>query len=323
MVASRLTVLSVILALWGCGAAGGPHGGGENLPSTGSHGFTIDEDFRLSQAGVDLRSPSVILSGETKRWMYLIEDDGERSRAVRYEMTASSVEMDDILRTELQLEGKPWEDDDLVFLEVQTTEEGYQAVFLRQGADVVEWALSDNGTDWSLRDQSIPLPGDTLKGLTLGKKGNDWLIWALSEESLWMGELDSDNEWEWTDIGLPTGLPFGEEEIGLWEKNGMSSLQVLTEVTPTGRPQYRMWYGGIRIAVSGILDGGIGFAASWDGMHWERSPNGATLYNAGFGEKEPFVLEGPNQDTLYYSRFWKKEGSNRHVIGRALRNGIE
>ena len=52
MVTPRVLLL-VALLQWGCGAAGGPHGGGDNLPSTGSHSFTMDEDFRLSQSGVD------------------------------------------------------------------------------------------------------------------------------------------------------------------------------------------------------------------------------------------------------------------------------
>jgi len=320
----RPLMFCVLLGLTGtgCGAAGGPHGGGDNLPSTQSHPFSVDEEFRLSLSGTDLRSPSLVVGEEGSTWVYLVETKDDQSRVSRVRLEPDTTELDESLREELLLEGVPWVQSAPFLLEVHPLDEGYLAAFSNPSVQGIQFATSQDGIQWNLDDTRGPIiaPEGLPRGFSSHFSEQGLKIWMVAENGksvLYGQENQAESDWDWQELELPAGDHDGQRIPGLWEQDGISSCHIMTQQTETGRTLYRMWYGGIREAASGIEDGGIGFAGSWDGELWVASPDGSTIYNAGFGEKDPFLWEFKGQTHLYYSRFWKKEGSNRHVIGRA------
>jgi hypothetical protein len=310
------------LGTMGCGAAGGSHGGGDNLPSTQSHPYDVDEDFQLSRSGTDLRSPSLLVGEEGSTWVYLVETKDDVSIASRIRLDPDATDLNESLREELLLEGTPWEHSPPFQLEIHPLGERYLAVFSEPSVQGIQFAESDDGIQWNLDGTRAPIlgPEGLPRAFSSHLSEQRLKIWMVTEDGkslLYGQENETGSDWEWKDVERPAGDREGQSTPGLWEQDGISSCHVMTQITETGRTLYRMWYGGIREAASGILDGGIGFAGSWDGELWVASPDGSTVYNAGFGEKDPFLWEAKGRTHLYYSRFWKKEGNNRHVIGRA------
>jgi hypothetical protein len=104
----------------------------------------------------------------------------------------------------------------------------------------------------------------------------------------------------------------------LWEREGMLSARAHVETSPLGRPVWRLWYAGARRRASGALDVSTGFAASHDGLRWERSDLNPLVRRGNFGEREAHELHLDGQRYLVHAGFWKREGANRHVI-RVLR----
>ena len=324
----RLLIIFTLLGLseMGCGAAGGAHGGGNNLPSTQSHPYSVDEDFQLSRSGTDLRSPSLLVGEDGSTWVYLVETKDGVSRASRTLLSPDSTDFDESQREELLLEEAPWVHDPPFLLEIHALDEEYVAVFSEPSVQGIQFATSSDGIQWNLDDSRAPIlsSGGLPRSFSSHHSEQGMKIWMVTEDGkslLYGQENETGPEWNWKDVERPARDLGGQSSPGLWEQDGISSCHVMTELTETGRTLYRMWYGGIREAASGIQDGGIGFAGSWDGELWVASPDGSTVYNAGFGEKDPFLWAERGQTHLYYSRFWKKEGSNRHVIGRATLEG--
>jgi hypothetical protein len=204
-------------------------------------------------------------------------------------------------------------------------EEGYSLLYLNSAGTGIGIAASNDGETWS-REDSNPffaassLPEETARIVAFSGlfHAGDWHLWCLTESMKFVHGLKTKNgDWDLSPMELPQDFDPEGSGPGLWEKDGVSSFHVQLEKTPIGRTTFRMWYGGVRNAASGMKDGGIGFAGSEDGVIWTRSTQGATLYNSGFGEKMPFFYSNGAQERIYYARYWRKEGDNRHVIGVA------
>ena len=112
--------------------------------------------------------------------------------------------MEDVTRTELNLDGAPWEEKGFLFLEVHVLQDEYHAIFFRESGAEIERALSDDGLNWTLSLKSSVSSGAPMAA-SLHRSDHSWLLWALADDTLWLGEQKESGEWAWTDVGPPAG----------------------------------------------------------------------------------------------------------------------
>ncbi len=317
------------LVAMGCGAGTGTNGGAANLPSAGSHPFTEVEEVLIGEKGQDYRSPSVAIVGE-ELWMWVQRQSTSDPTDQAIELHSSSDGLHWTLQHEnvFQVPSSEWEKGFLSSPSV-TGKPGAFTLWYIGGDDRsgVGMATSEDGINWKRREPSPIFPdtfptaaGPPLLSPTGIRESEGWAVWFLADDGagLHTGHVpDTGIGTLGEDYPLFEGSGSSETDL-LWEKDAITSIRIQLENSPTGRGLYRMWYGGSRIAASGLQDGGIGFAGSEDGSQWERSPLGPSLYNPGFGEKDPTTIQWQDESLLYYARFWKKEGDNRHVIRLSL-----
>ena len=313
-------LLAILLS--GCGAAGGPHGGDRNLPSAETHPFEPQEEAILSLPGIDLRCPVVLDRSQSSPDLLVIARGEETSEILAFPLLAPGQQLDpDSGKTLELLDGtgasveSDWLDLDLV-----AAEGAFHLLLLDSRGNVVLFQEEEDSR-WHVRHQwdgQAELDGwgaiEQIAGVRLGEELQLYGLDRVRQELLhWTLPLE-------TNGGLSMHSVSATEDWGppeLWESDGISSLSLVTRQTPAGRTQYRLWYGGQRETAGGWTDGGLGFAASWDGEAWMRSPYGGSIVTPGLGEKEPMEWRLEGSTFLLYSRFWRREGINRHVIGIA------
>jgi hypothetical protein len=326
--AIHLSLVAAFCAV-GCGMAGGTHGGDSNLPHAAVSPYTkVEGDPDVALLGTDVRFPSVDgdASGPKVLWAGVSD--------------AGSGQTDAVLRWELD-PAEGWQPSGAVFVAEQATWEAgrVSAPFvIRRGGELLllyvggagaglGLARSTDGVNWE-RDPNNPIvsptgwedDGDAPLGspsLALHPDGSSW-IWYTAASGAAVAAVRETPDGGWTRVA---DAPLFEPQVGpdgdVWERDRIVSCRVFRAQSPLGRAMLRMWYAGARQTSGGGLDTGVGFAGSFDGVAWDRAVSNPVLRLGGFGEKDAFEWRDARGSTLFFAEFWKRDGSNRHVLRNA------
>lgn len=324
---------SLLLPAWACGGAGGPEGGGDNLPDRGASGYERVLPYELPDAGPDaappadpppplvlapdgddesLGGPSATLDGSLIV-LYGARRQGERSALWRAESGDGGVHFTptrDVLRPE--------------------------ALGWTQGPLSAPSVVPHDGRLWLAfaAPEGLGLAHSDDEGLTFTPSPQPWLTPEGPDEQggISSPSLVSHDGQLWlyyTALGAPPDedtpapsviaralvnpdgsltrqgvvLGAGEgcttivgEPVSCWDLGGVKSLEVRVATTGAGRTVWRGMYVGLDSRGKEV---GLGFAASWDGATWSRHPFNPIL-NEGGVEQEPSNLYLDAQYLLFF-----------------------
>ncbi len=274
------------LSLIGCGAAGGPDGGGANLPSRGIAPWVAasEEPLFAPEAGITFSRPSVI-SDPAGPLVHFSETGPEGSRILRGRLVpggAAFAAAPEPILDDAADAGVFRADDGTVWM-AWTEGDGFVSVG-RIGADG-EVAIH---VSTALLATS-PMPVVTPEG--------DLRLYAIEDGAVVMAEIgDTETAPVREVFGPGTGCvdDDGEDE-DCWDGDAIVDLDIRLATTATGRRVYRMTYTGQRGSTHGF-----GFAASFDGLVWERYAFNPT-HTAGNAARAPSTAVDGDRYVLVYA----------------------
>jgi hypothetical protein len=244
------------LMLLGCGAAGGPDGGGANLPSRGIAPWTApsEEPLLEPEAGIAYTRPSV-LSDAAGALVHFTETGPEGSRLLRARLApggstftgAPEAILDDAS------DAGVFRGDDGVTWVAWVEGDGTVSVGRMDAAGAVALHLSTDLVATS------PMPVVTPEGALR--------LYAIQDGAVSLADLGDEGITGTREVFTPgTGCvdDDGADEA-CWDGDAIVDLDVRLATTATGRRVWRMTYTGQRGSTHGF-----GFAASFDGVAWER-----------------------------------------------------
>ncbi len=168
---------------------------------------------------------------------------------------------------------------------------------------------TDGGRTW----QKSPAP--VLADAALASVATDGALWLAAftrpgEPGLWLARSDDGVAWvaDSVPILLPTGVPDS------FEATALASPHLAWLEESSGRGHWALWYGGLEE----LPDPGdapryaIGYAASFDGMDWDRLGGGRPVLSAPAGA--PAVLVDGPRGTLLFDA----PNGRRMAVGVAL-----
>ena len=328
---TRLFHLPLFAALLGgalaCGAGEGTHGGGENLPTTGILPHVALEEPLLSEPGHDLRRPWVVETPEGIR-MWIADRDvgsGETDHIQRHDSASGwSWSPEGTVALEAAREG--WEAGSIDAPCVVRDGDAWRMYYTGGDGAGIGLATSDDGKRWVRHaDNPVLSPAQAWEsegGVTHASVLPDddgWVMWYAGGEGAGIGRATSEDGVSWQRTQeAPVFTPSGSEGDTLWDRDAVLHATITRRVTATGRELFQMWYGGARLNAANALDLSIGYAGSFDGIHWERFKLAPVLHEGGLGESEAFPISVDGHPALLYTRYWKKEGVNRRVLALAF-----
>jgi hypothetical protein len=330
--ALRVPLVALVAAL-GCGTLGGEDGGGENLPSAGILPYTkAAGDALLGTPGVDFRRPFVLAMGDGSYRMWVARDDaGAGGDAAITQLRSDDGATWQADGDALTADPDGWEQGDIGDPWVVRHGGGF-LLYYRGGAGAgIGLATSADGAQWSRHGEAPvfePEAGWEASGgaphvasPAVISEAAGLRMWYVGGSGRGVGLASSPDGREFSrespgPVFEPT-LYTGAAAASIWDRDAILSVSVGVEDSATGRPVWRMWYTGARLAASGALDAGIGFAGSFDGVEWVRAGTEPILRDGGLSEKEACEVRIGAERALFFAQFWKKAGTNRHVVQRA------
>lgn len=319
----------IVAFVAGCAVQSGPEGGAADLPTAGILPFTPAE------------GPEPIAGkgrSYTRPWALPLPGGGYRAWVAERDTGAGGVEhilvMDAPDAVTWSLDGaraalEPsagWEAGSVRAPCVRYDAGSWVMWYVGGDGAGIGIAVSQDGEKWT-RGATDPvfLPqagwesagAPNLDAPSVVSDGKTYRMYYLAGGGAGVGVAESTDGISWERLRTaPLLAPAGDPGDGTvpWDRDALTGLSVNRELTQGGRVQFRLWYGGARRKQSGDLEGAIGFAGSFDGLVFTRMEANPVVFQSGLGAAEPWVVPGTDPPVMLFSRYWKKEGTNRRVV---------
>jgi hypothetical protein len=298
--ASMLVLALLVGVLHGCGAAGGPDGGGANLPDRGIAPWTAtDEDPAIPGLdGLTVRHPTALGESVTGEGVALLaEVEGPDGPA--------------IARLLRQADGDSFGAPEVLLADARSP----AAVRDGMGAMRLVWVEADGVIATGVLAEDTATPEIEAVERT-GVPGESPSIALTAEGALVVFAVEGGRVVRF-DLASPAAveevLTPGEgcvdtsgEAATCWDASAIVDADVRRATTATGREVWRMVY----TARSGDSHA-FGFAASWDGHRWSRYVWNPIL-KPPVGSRRPTVIPDGQRYLMYFGRVSGKG------VGRAV-----
>jgi len=182
----------------------------------------------------------------------------------------------------------------------------------------IGFASSKDGIHWDKYDEN-PLIFDTnswdagFYSFDIIKRDSMYFMWyagpSKEDNTGCIGYAWSDDRLNWTKHPKPVLLPSEDED---WDAWGLGGLQVIYDGT-----SYHMWYNGSAAGLPVI--GRVGYASSYDGIHWKKYNSNPILDigEPGTWEDHAAIVEAVEFNGVYFEMWYHGWNLVQHEIGYA------
>jgi hypothetical protein len=302
----------IALAATGCGIgfADDASGGKDDLPTVGAGPFRkleldentpADEPWLATDRTLDFTEPALVARAGGGFTYFVTREspdppvgDSEIWRGA----IADATQLPDEPPAPVLVADQPWEAGHVAAPSIVELGGDDLLMFYEGGSTTVQLGRaesSDGGRTW----QKHPAP--VLAGASLPSVATDGALWLAAfvrpgEPGIWLAR--SEDGTSFTADSAPILLPSGV--VDSFEAQGISSPHLAWLEESTGRGHWALWYGGLE----DLPDPGdapryaVGYAASFDGMRWDRLGGGRPVLSAPAGAPA-VIVAGPRATLLF------------------------
>jgi hypothetical protein len=323
----RALAFPLLVAVAGCGIgfAGDGSGGDEDLPTAGAGPFRklefdentpADEPWLATDRTLDFTEPSLVpRSGGGFVYFYTRENpdppvgDGEILRGA----IADPTDLPDEPPVPVLVADQAWEEGHVAAPSV-LDDGGTLVMYYEAGVSPPGMARamsSDGGRTW-LKFSVNPILDDVVTPSVATDGRGAWIaaFTRTTAPGIWLAR--SEEGMFWTADAAPILLPNGTPDS--FERTALGSPHIAWLEESTGRGHWALWYAGLEETPEpgDAPRYAIGYAASFDGMAWDRLGGGRPVLAAPSGA--PAVLvDGPTATLLFDAA-----NGRRMAVGVAL-----
>lgn len=304
--------IALLLAASGCGIgfADDASGGKGNLPTVGAGPFKklpfdentpADEPWLATERTLDFTEPALVARAGGGFIYFLTREspdppigDGQIWRGGITDPT----QLPDDPPAPVLTADQSWEEGHVAAPSIVDLGGDHLLVYYESGTTTVSLGRAestDAGRTWT--KSAAPVLVDA----ALPSVATDGALWLAAfvrptRAGIWLARSDNGIDWvaDTAPILVPTGVPDSFEETAV------SSPHLAWLEESTGRGHWALWYGGLE----DLPDPGdapryaIGYAASFDGMEWDRLGGGRPVLSAPAGAPA-VIVDGPRATLLF------------------------
>lgn len=305
-----VALLALATAGCGIGFADDESGGDDNLPTVGAGPFKklafdentpADEPWLATERTLDFTEPAIVARAGGG-FIYFVTRESPDPPVGDSEIwrgaIADPTQLPDEPLAPVLVADQAWEEGHVAAPSIVDLGGDHLLMFYEGGIASVQLGRAES-TDGGRTWQKAASP--VLANAALASVATDGALWLAAfvrpgEPGIWLASSQDGSSW--TAGSAPILLPTGVADS--FEETGVSSPHLAWLVESTGRGHWALWYGGLE----DLPDPGdapryaIGYAASFDGMRWDRLGGGRPVLSAPAGAPA-VIVDGPRATLLF------------------------
>lgn len=311
-----------LIAACGLGLFEEPSGGDENLPTSASGPYgkpevdfdtPADEPFVIADPGASLVAPTVLPrdDGGFRFWFGREPNNTTGMSEIWRAELADVFELPDVTPLASMVPGQAWEGTRVSRPAIVEAGPGQLVMYYEGGTEeapaIGRADSTDGGATWQKHPGNPVLDqaGDPAAALVEG----EWMLYVVRTGMAGIYRASSTDGTSFTFDPEPVIGPRALD--GAFDRGGVAGPSVVAAITPSGQLHFSMVFNGF----DGSEDVAIGYAASFDGVRWERFNGLEPVLTAGSPtEHGPTGLVSGTRAYLFYNQL----SGGRQRIGVAL-----
>lgn len=305
-----LVLLAIGAAGCGIGFADDASGGKDDLPTVGAGPFKkipfdentpADEPWLATERTLDFTEPAIVARPGGGFIYFLTRESPDPpvgDSQIWRGGIADPTQLPDDAPAPVLTADLPWEEGHVAAPSIVDLGGDHLVMYYEGALDAVHVGRAestDGGRTWTKRDAPV------LTDAALPSVATDGALWLaaftrVGIPGIWLARSDDGLTWvrDTEPVLMPTRIPDSFEETAV------SSPHLAWLEESTGRGHWALWYGGLE----DLPDPGdapryaIGYAASFDGMDWDRLGGGRPVLAAPAGAPA-VIVDGPRATLLF------------------------